>query len=199
MTVPIVLASASSIRATLLTNANVPFTAQPARVDEDTVKAAMVQDGAPARDVADKLAELKAQKLSARQPQALVIGSDQVLEFDGRLLSKPDSPEQALQQLRDMRGQVHRLFSAAVICEQGRPVWRHVGTVRLRMRDLSDAYLTDYVSRNWDRIRYSVGGYNLEEEGVRLFASVDGDYFHVLGMPLMELLDYLITRGVVET
>lgn len=90
------------------------------------------------------------------------------------------------------------LLSAAVICQDGRPIWRHVGQVRLRMRECSDAYLSGYVSRNWDSIRHAVGAYKLEEEGVRLFTTIDGDYFNVLGMPLLELLNFLVLRGVIE-
>ncbi len=199
MTIPIVLASSSSIRATLLRNAGVRFTAEPARVDEESVKNALLAEGAPARDIADALAELKSMKISTRQPDAMVIGSDQVLELDGQLLSKPESPAGAIDQLRGLSGRTHILFSAVVLCEQSKPVWRHVSRVVMQMRDLSNGYLEDYVDRNWDRIRYSVGSYNLEEEGVRLFASVRGDYFSVLGMPLLETLNYLTLRGVLDT
>ncbi len=113
-------------------------------------------------------------------------------------MSKPESPEAALEQLRMMRGKRHRLLSAAVICRDGRPEWRHVGQVRLTMRQASDAYLEDYVARNWDSIRHAVGAYKLEEEGVRLFAAIDGDYFTVLGMPLLELLNFLMLRGAID-
>ncbi len=199
MTVPIILASASTIRARMLTDAGVAFEIQAPRIDEQEVKRALLNDSATPRDVADALAELKAAKISARHPDALVIGSDQVLDFNGRLLSKPMSPEDAIHQLAEMRGKSHELLSAAVICQAGRPVWRHVGRVRLRVRSVSDGYLASYVARNWDSIRHSVGAYKLEEEGVRLFDSIDGDYFNVLGMPLLELLKYLSQRGVLET
>lgn len=182
----------------MLRNAGVPFEIEIPRVDEDALKSALLAEDAPPRDIADALAEMKARKIAARHPDALVIGCDQVLDFQGRLLSKPASPDEALAQLREMCGQRHMLLSAAVIYEGAEPVWRHVGQVRLQMRDASDAYLQDYVARNWDSIRHAVGAYKLEEEGVRLFSRIDGDYFNVLGMPLLELLNYLTGRGVLQ-
>ncbi|MBO9446066.1 nucleoside triphosphate pyrophosphatase [Ruegeria sp. R14_0] len=198
MSVPIILASGSSIRAQLLRNAGVPFTVQTARVDEDTAKRALLAENAPPRDIADTLAEMKARKVSDKNPGAMVVGCDQVLDFDGQLLSKPETPKDALAQLKAMRGKRHMLLSAAVIYQNGEPIWRHVGQVRLRMRMSSDAYLRDYVDRNWDSIRQAVGAYKLEEEGVRLFATIDGDYFNVLGMPLLELLNYLAVKGMID-
>ncbi len=198
MSVPIILASGSSIRAQLLENAGVPFTVQTARVDEDTAKRALLAEDASPRDIADTLAEMKARKVSDKTPGAMVLGCDQVLDFDGRLLSKPETPADALAQLRAMRGKRHMLLSAAVIYQDGEPIWRHVGQVRLRMRMSSDAYLRNYVDRNWDSIRHAVGAYKLEEEGVRLFATIDGDYFNVLGMPLLELLNFLAVKGVID-
>jgi septum formation protein len=199
MTDRIILASNSAIRQALLRSAGVAFTALPARVDEVSVRDALLAESAPPRDIADALAELKALKLSDKHPRALVIGCDQVLAHDGRLLSKPLSPRDALEQLQQMRGTAHRLISAVVVCEGGKPLWRHVGVVKMQMRDLSDTYLEGYVARNWDSIRHSVGAYKLEEEGVRLFTAITGDYFHVLGLPLLELLGFLTMKGELES
>lgn len=198
MAQPLILASSSEIRAQLLRQAAVDYTVHPARVDEEMVREAMLAEQAPPRDIADALAELKARKVSEKHPEALVLGCDQVLDHGGILLSKPASHEDAEQQLRSLRNDRHMLLSAAVICEGGKPIWRHVGQVRLRMRDASDAYLKGYVSRNWDSIQHAVGAYKLEEEGVRLFTRIDGDYFNVLGLPLLELLAYLTLRGDLE-
>ncbi|MEX0328234.1 MAG: nucleoside triphosphate pyrophosphatase [Ruegeria sp.] len=198
MYVPIILASGSNIRAQILRNAGVAFTVQTARVDEEAAKRALLAESAPPRDIADTLAEMKARKVSDKNPEAMVIGCDQVLDFEGRLLSKPETPDEAIAQLKMMRGKRHMLLSAAVIYQDSEPLWRHVGQVRLRMRASSDAYLRAYVARNWDSIRHAVGAYKLEKEGVRLFATIDGDYFNVLGMPLLELLNFLAVKGVID-
>ena len=182
----------------MLRNAGVSFDVQTARIDEAMIKDALVAEGAPPRDVADTLAEAKARKVADKNPDAMVIGCDQVLSFRGALLSKPTSPDDAAIQLRMMRSERHALLSAAVIYHEGKPIWRHIGQVRLRMRDVSDTYLDDYIARNWDDIRHCVGAYQLEAEGVRLFHSIEGDYFHVLGMPLLELLAFLALRGVID-
>ena len=198
MVMPVILASGSEIRAQMLRQAGVDFDVQVARVDEQMIREALVADGALPRDIADALAESKARKVAQKNYEAFVIGCDQVLEFNGNLLSKPKSPDEAIDQIIAMRGERHTLLSAAVIYNEGKPIWRHVGQVRLRMRDATDAYISGYVERNWDSIQNSVGGYKLEEEGVRLFHSVEGDYFNVLGMPLLQLLAFLTLRGVIE-
>jgi len=195
---PIILASGSSIRAALLTQAGIPFEARPARVDEDAIKAALLMEDATPRDVADALAEFKARKIAEKDPGAVVIGSDQVLEYQGRILSKPETAEDAAEQLRTLRGKQHKLLSAVVVYHEAEPVWRYVGQVRLLMRDISDEYLSDYVARNWPGISESVGSYKLEEEGARLFSRIEGDYFTVLGLPLLELIGFLTQRGEID-
>lgn len=195
MTQPFILASGSEIRAQMLRQSGLDLSISVARIDEEMIRDAMLQEDAPPRDIADTLAEMKARKVSDKSPGALVLGCDQVLDHRGALLSKPNSMQEAITQLQSMRGDRHTLLSAAVICEDGKPIWRHVGVVRLRMHDVSDSYLNDYVTRNWDSIRHAVGAYKLEEEGVRLFSRIEGDYFTVLGLPLLELLSYLRLRG----
>jgi septum formation protein len=198
MVMPVILASSSETRAQMLRQAGVNFDIQIARIDEQMIKETLVADGALPRDIADALAESKARKVAQKNYDAFVIGCDQVLEFNGNLLSKPKNIVEAIDQISAMRGKRHSLISAAVIYSENKPIWRHVGQVRLRMRDASDKYISEYVERNWNSIKHSVGGYKLEEEGVRLFHSIEGDYFNVLGMPLLQLLAFLTLRGVIE-
>jgi septum formation protein len=196
---PLVLASASPIRATLLRNAGLDFAAEPARIDEDAVRQSLVAEGAGPRDIADALAGMKAARVSARRPGALVIGSDQVLVYAGELFAKPDTVEAARAQLMVLRGRSHELLSAVVVCREGRPLWRHVGEARLRMRDFSDDWLDGYLVRNGEAALGSVGAYRIEEEGVRLFSAIDGDYFTILGLPLLPLLSWLSLRGTIAS
>lgn len=192
---PLILASSSEIRAALLRNAGLKITTAPARIDEEMIRQALQAEAATPRDVADALAEMKARKVSERNPGALVLGCDQVLDCDGQILAKSDTAETARAQLQALSGKTHRLLSAAVVCRDGEPIWRHVGTARLTMRDVSPAYLDEYVARNWPDIGASVGAYKLESEGVRLFSRIEGDYFTILGLPLIELLTWLGIRG----
>ena len=193
----LILASGSEIRQKLLRNAGVTFEVEPVKVDEAAIKAALQAEGAKPRDIADHLAEAKARRASQKNPGAVVIGCDQVLAMGEEIFSKPETPQAARQQLGRLQNRKHELHSAAVIYDAGTPVWRHVGTVRLYMRNASAGYLDDYVARNWESIRHSVGGYKLEEEGVRLFHRIEGDHFHVLGLPLLELLSYFTLRGLI--
>lgn len=195
MSDPIILASGSTIRAQLLRNAGVSFDTVLPRVDEAAIRDSLVAENASPRDIADALAEAKARRVANRHPMALVIGCDQVLDLKGQIFAKPTSPADAINQLQTLRGQTHTLLSAVVLYAAAEPVWRHVGQVRLTMRPLSDAYITDYITRNWDQVQHSVGAYKIEEEGARLFTRIDGDYFTILGLPLLELLSYLILRG----
>jgi len=195
----LILASSSQIRMHLLNAAAVPFTVSPVRIDEETIRRALEAENARPRDIADTLAEMKARKVAERHPQDLVLGCDQVLDLKGKVLSKPDSPQMALDQLTQLRGQSHKLLSAAVLYHEAKPIWRFIGEARLTMRSVSDTYLSDYIERNWESIRHSVGAYKLEEEGSRLFSAVDGDYFTVLGLPLLPLLGYLGDRGFIPT
>lgn len=196
---PLLLASASTIRLQLLRNAGIEATAQPARIDEDSIRLALQTEAAKPRDIADALAEMKARKLADKHTSALVLGCDQILAFQGQVYGKPETPTEARAQLGAFRGQTHQLISALVLYDEGKPIWRHISEASLTMRPVSDAYLDDYISRNWPALQHCVGGYKLEEEGVRLFSQINGDYFTILGLPLLPLIGYLGTRGFIAT
>lgn len=198
MPAALILASRSPGRAALLRAAGLDFETRPAGVDEAAVKASMLAEGAPPRDVADMLAELKARRVSARAPDALVLGADQVLVCEGRLFDKPRDLAEAAAHLRALRGRRHELLSAAVICERGAPVWRHIGRAELLMRPFSDAFLDAYLARWGAELLACVGAYRAEAEGAQLFAQIRGDWFSVQGLPLLELLGFLRARGVCQ-
>ena len=193
----LILASTSPIRLQMLRAAGLTVEAIAPRVDEASIRDALVAEGAHPRDIADTLAEMKARKVSEKRPGDFVLGCDQVLALDRECFAKPETPDEARDQLRQLRGKSHKLHSAIVAYENAEPVWRHTAESRLTMHQISDAYLDDYVSRNWESIRHSVGGYKIEEEGVRLFSAIAGDHFTILGLPLLPLLAWLGTRGMI--
>ena len=186
------------MRKELLEKSNISFVSVKPNIDEDAVKSSLLVENYSPRDIADALAELKASKISLKTPDSLVLGCDQILEFEGALLEKPPSKDLAVQQLMKISGKKHIAYSAAVIFENSKPIWRFVGKADLLLKSNSEEYISDYVSRNWDSIKHSVGGYKIEEEGCRLFSKINGDYFSILGMPLIEIINFLCIRGVID-
>lgn len=198
--VKIVLASGSPARRQMLAAAGVPFEVEPARIDEAALKEQFVRHTtcAPPFDLAQFLADEKALDVSARHPGAFVIGSDQVLSLGERLFSKASDRAGARATLTAMRGRTHQLHSAASIARDGRIVWSEVQTVSLTMRAFSDAFLDGYLDQAGDALLWCVGCYELEGRGVQLFENIEGDYFTVLGMPLLPLLGALRTKGALD-
>ncbi|HEX7871985.1 MAG TPA: Maf family protein [Sphingobium sp.] len=193
----IVLASQSASRRALLSAAGVPFEAMSPGVDEEAAKEALRADGLDARALADALAELKALRVSRRAPGVLVLGCDQTLSLDdGAMIDKAVDRADATRILKLLSGRVHHLHSAAVIALNGEPIWRHVERVRMTVRPLSDAFIADYLDRDWDECRWCVGCYRIEGPGAQLFAKVEGSQFAIQGLPLLPLLDFLRVRGV---
>ncbi|MBU4434270.1 MAG: Maf family protein [Alphaproteobacteria bacterium] len=194
----VTLASRSAARQAILRDAGVAFEAVVAGVDEDAAKAGLLAEGGSPREVADALAEMKAVKVSTKRP-GLVIGADQTLDFAGRLIDKVETLDQARALLLELRGKTHKLHSAVVVAQGGRPIWRVVQSAKLSVRPFSDAWLDGYLARRGEHILHCVGCYELEGEGVQLFDAVDGDYFTILGLPLVGLLDFLRLHGALET
>ena len=190
----LILASKSAARRAVLDGAGVPYEARVAGVDEDAVKTSLLAEGAGPRDIADALAELKAIRVSAGRPD-FVIGSDQTLDLDGALYDKAESLDAARERLKLLRGRTHKLHSAVVVAKEGAPIWREVVTCSLTMRDFSDAFLEDYLATEGTHALGSVGCYRLEGPGAQLFSRIEGDYFAILGLPLMGLLDLLRRHG----
>jgi len=193
----LILASQSTGRIAMLRAAGVDVEAHPALVDETAIKDSMIAGGAKPRDIADALAEAKARKVSRKFPGALVLGCDQILvTADGQVFDKPETVGEARAHLEMLSGKTHRLISAAVVGENGEPVWRIVDTATLTMRNLSSAFIDQYVDSHWEHIRHSVGCYRIEAEGAQLFASISGSQFTIIGLPLLPVLDYLRVRGL---
>ncbi len=195
MTAAVVLASASAIRRTLLEQAGLSVTVRPAGVDEDAVKAAMRAEGETAEATATALAQLKAERVSARAPDDLVVGADQILVCDERWFDKPRDRDEAAEHLRHLRGRAHTLATAVVVARAGRRVWHNVATPKLTMRGFSDAALEAHLDAMGQAVTTTVGGYMVEGPGITLFSRIEGDHFAVLGLPLLPLLGFLRQHG----
>jgi len=197
----IILASTSRARREVLAAAGVPFTVEAADVDEPAIRRKLLAGVAPVRpqQIAEALARAKAEDVSRRHRDALVIGGDQVLALGTELLTKAKDEAAARATLMKLKGRMHELHSAVALAADGKVLWAHTGTARLKMRDFSDAFLDEYLTRAGDRIGQSVGAYELEGLGVQLFETIEGDYFTILGLPLLPLLAELRAQGMIPS
>lgn len=193
---PVVLASGSATRAALLERAGVPFVVVPSTVDESEIKLSLQADGAAAADCAEALAELKALKRSHNAPGALVIGADQMLSCEGRWFDKPGDRAAAREQLLALAGRQHVLDSVVVVAKDGSAIWRHREAARLTMRPFDGTFVDRYLDQAGDAVTTSVGGYQIEGLGAQLFSRIAGDYFCILGLPLLPLLELLRNHRV---
>jgi septum formation protein len=194
----LILASGSRIRRQMLEDAGVAISIEVASIDEDAIRQSFRAEARAVESCAETLAELKAMRVSARRSGALVIGADQMLECDGVWFEKPADNAEARAQLVALRGRTHRLITACVVVRDGRRLWHVIDEARLRMRDFSDAFLEAYLAGQGASLAETVGGYRLEGPGIQLFDRVDGDFFTVLGLPLLPLLGFLRGHGVLE-
>ncbi len=195
----LVLASQSKTRQSMLSNAGIQFDVQVAPVDETEIKASLIAEGGPARDIADALADAKARSVSLMRPDALVLGADQILVQNGEIFSKAQDRDEAEAKLAKLSGNSHQLISAAVIYQQGQPVWRAIDAATLHVRDLSTDFIKEYLDALGDDAFWSVGCYQLEGRGIQLFDKVEGSHFTILGLPLIAVIDFLRRRGMLRT
>ena len=195
----LLLASKSDTRRRMLEAAGVPFETAESGFDEEQAKQGLIDAGFEPRDLAEMLAEMKAKSVEPPE-DALVIGADQVLERDdGTMLSKPASRGEAFEQLRSLSGRTHYLHSAVAVIEQAERRWGHTESVALKMRRLSEHFLKEYLDREYEAVRWNVGGYRIEGPGVQLFEAIQGSHFAILGLPLLSLLDFLRERGMLPS
>ncbi len=198
MSTRIVLASKSPFRAALLANAGVTFETTSAGIDERAVEAAIAGSGIAPEDIAMVLAEAKAAAVSGRDEAAAVIGCDQVLSLGDAVLHKCDTMDDARRRLLELSGKTHHLNSAVTLARAGEVVWRHVSVARMTVRDLDAAFVGRHLARVGDKVLQSVGAYQFEGEGIQLFDSIEGDYFAIVGLPLLPLLGQLRTMGLID-
>jgi septum formation protein len=192
----LILASASPSRRQLLSQAGLTFEIEASGIDEEEIKRSLLAEGASPQEMAENLAELKALRVSSRHGAAMVVGGDSTLACNGRLFDKPHTLEAARKQLLALRGQTHELFSSVVVARSGVRLWHCSERARLTMRSFSESFLDAYLARTGDAVLSSVGAYQLEGLGAHLFSRVDGDYFTILGLPLLPLLSYLAGHGI---
>ncbi|WP_069188610.1 Maf family protein [Candidatus Terasakiella magnetica] len=190
----LILASASKSRADLLRGSGLEIEVIPAHLDEEIIKAEKLS----VVETALKLSKAKAAFISKQYPDGLVIGADQMMECEGVRFDKPDSLEKAKEQLQFLRGKTHRLISAVGLVKNGETLWSHHQMAELEMRNFSDGFLEDYLKQVGDDVTTTVGGYRLEEIGVQLFDRIEGDYFTILGLPLLAVLDFLRKQDMIE-
>jgi septum formation protein len=195
----LILASSSVARRRLLAAAGLEFVVEPARIDEASIKAWFTVNGRSASDCALALAEAKARQVAADHPGALVIGADQILVCGGKWFDKPANLAEARSQLQTLRGRIHKLVTAACVVQEQACIWQGERWAKLTMREFSDTFLDTYLSAEGTAVLGSVGAYRLEGRGIQLFAQVEGDYFAILGLPLIELFGFLRERGALPS
>lgn len=195
---PLILASGSAIRAQLLRGAGLDFVVETAPVDEAEIRLALQAEGASAGDTAVALAEAKALRVSRKHAGALVIGCDQMLDCNNVWFEKPGDRDHARAHLQALRGRDHTLSSGVVVARDGQRIWHQLSTARLTMRPLTEAFISAYLEAAGDSILNSVGAYQLEGLGAQLFSRIEGDYFTILGLPLLPLLDFLRQHGLLK-
>lgn len=187
----LILASGSQVRIKMLHNAGLVFETIPAQIDERALETSMLESGCTAQEIGQALAIEKARFIAQKNPDALVIGADQILIFEGKIYSKPQDLDEARIRLKSFAGKTHQLLSAGCIMRNDELLWQASDEVNLQMRAVDDAFIDRYIQACGEDVLSSVGAYKIEEEGSWLFEKIDGDFFTVLGFPLLPFLGYL--------
>ena len=187
----IILASKSKIRKTILEKNNIKCLVKPSNVDEDPLKESLIKEGASPEIISKNLAELKANKVSQKIEQNLVLGADSVIDLDGELISKPENREEAFTILKKLNGKQHHLISSVCISKNGSMIWNYTDKAKLTMKKMSDSDLKNYLSKISDKILYAYNVYQIEGEGRSLFAGIEGDENTIMGLPIKKIKDYL--------
>ena len=187
----IILASKSKVRLDILNKNNVVCSAKPSNVDEDEIKISMLKDGASPKDVSKNLAELKANKVSSKNPDQIVLGADSVIDYDGELISKPKTREEAFNILRKLNGKSHSLISSVCISKNAAMIWNYTDTSFLTMKKFDDIQLKSYLNKIKDEDLFAYGVYQIEAEGKSLFSKIEGDENSIMGLPVKKIIEYL--------
>jgi septum formation protein len=195
----VILASASKSRSQILGAVGITHQVIPANINEAKVKLDLIQNGADLLTIAETLAELKAQKISCLHTNSLVIGADQILDYEGEILNKPRNIDDAKAHLNKLSGRNHTILVSACVLLKGNVLWRYSDKANMEMRSLSDSYIDWYLSQTKDQVCETLGAYRLEGLGAQLFKSIEGDFFSILGLPLLPLLEELRIQGVLST
>ena len=187
----IILASKSEVRKKILLDNGISCAVEPSKVDEDIIKQSLLKEGATPEIISKNLAELKANKISNKMPEELVLGADSVIDLDGEIISKPKSRDEAFNILRRMSGKAHYLISSVCISKKGNMIWNHTDKAELVMKDFSDNELKDYLSKISDKSLYAYNVYQIEGEGLKLFSEIKGDKDTIMGLPIKKIKCYL--------
>ena len=187
----IILASKSKIRKKILDRSNIENVVEPSNIDEDIVKLSLLKEKASPEIISKNLAELKANKVSMKKTDQIVLGADSVIDLDGELISKPENREKAMKILEKLNGKSHFLISSVCISKNGSMIWNYTDKARLTMKNFSESELKNYLSKISDEALYAYNVYQIEGEGRNLFASIEGDEDTIMGLPIKKIKEYL--------
>ena len=187
----IILASKSKVRKDILNNNNIKCSVEPANIDEDSIKDSLIKEGAIPETISKNLAELKANKISQKKNEEIVIGADSVIDLNGKIISKPSNREEAMEILKKLNGKKHQLISSVCISKNGSMIWNYTDKAALTMKKMSDKELKEYLDKIRDEALYAYNVYQIEGEGRSLFSKIEGDEDTIMGLPVKKIKEYI--------